>query len=79
MMEIVKQRDSVPSKVTSDESKESRKSNLDDEGLPEEKNIPIDNLKKRRSSLRRSVNAGFTSTLIGTVKLIFKRNSHHFI
>ena len=70
MMETDIQSDSVPSKVNSGEPKESKKARLGDNDeviIPEEKNTPIDNLKKRRSSLRRSVNAGFTSTLIGTV------------
>lgn len=33
--------------------------------IPDEKNVHIDNIKKRRSSLRRSINGGFTSTLRG--------------
>lgn len=35
------------------------------ENLPDEKNGYMENIKKRRSSIRRSVNGGFSSTLRG--------------
>jgi len=40
------------------------------ENLPEEKKGYIENIQKRRSSIRRSVNGGFSSTLRGKSLLV---------
>lgn len=42
-----------------------RKKDLVPEEIPKEKNNPIDDIKKRRSSLRRSINGGSGATFLG--------------
>ena len=64
--------DSVAVKTASDETKKDEELPtellVDKDAIPEERNaLALDKLKKRRSSLRRSINGGFSSTLSGTV------------
>ena len=47
------------------------------ENLPDEKNGYMENIKKRRSSIRRSVNGGFSSTLRGKETSFSCRFSDH--
>ena len=49
------------------------------ENLPDEKNGYMENIKKRRSSIRRSVNGGFSSTLRGKETSFSCRFSDHWI